>query len=169
MLLCMTKPRETRVIEVYASVTGSQIRLTWRRWSHKYGEAERLNQVTRMVIATLPVPPTNDDLSKYCEAMARFCVDPRRRAFKPPNALVWREVAFGDDQTHEHGELRDGRHFIQDPLPPFEGSTTVPQPDMILPGAKPGDAAPPKAGRPTAREPQIRELGKGRRRSVPGG
>lgn len=157
------------MVEVYASTTGSKVRLTFRRWSHKGGTAERHGQETRMVIATMPVPLTNDDLIKYAEAMARFCVDPQRRAFRPPNALVWREVAFGDDQTSEHGEERDGRGFIQDPLPTLGGSTESEKGSTILTGlARKGQ---PAAKRPTssAREPQIRKLGTGKRQSAPGG
>lgn len=164
----MPAKNTTRVVEVYASTTGRQVTLTFRRWEHKFGEAQRLNQETRMVRATMPVPLTDDDLIKYVEAMARFCVNPQKRAFRPPNALVWREVAFGADETHEHGEDRDGRHFIADPLPLFDRSTQGPDGATIPMRPEGVGAARPKAARSSAREPTIRSLGRGKTRSVPG-
>lgn len=155
--------KDTRVVEVYVSCHGTQVTLTWRRWWHKLGVAERHDQETRMVRATVPVPLTNDDMSKYAEAMARFCVDPSKRAFKPPNSLVWREVAFGQDETREHGEERDGKPFPMDPLPLFNGSTDPVDRSTILSRAKREKAAPPEAARPSAREPSTRRLGAGRK------
>jgi len=155
--------KDLRVAEVYVSATGSHLTLTCRTWWHKFATSERRDQQTRMVRATLPVPPTNDDLLKYAEAMARFCVDPTKRAFRPPNSLVWREVAFGQDETSEHGEERDGKPFPMDPLPLFNGSTDPTDRSTILTGAKPEEAAPPKAARGSAREPVIRKLGAGRK------
>jgi len=160
--------KDTRVVEVYASTTGNRVRLTWRTWWHKLGTGERLDQETRMVLATMPVPLTDDDLSKYAEAMARFCVDPRRRAFRPPNALVWREIPFGLDETREHGEERDGRPFIQPPLPTFEGSTDDPKSSTILTGAKPEKAASAKRTRSSAREPSVRNLKTGKQSTLDG-
>lgn len=160
--------KDTRIVEVYASTAGSKVRLVWRTWWHKLGTAERLDQQTRMVIATMPVPLTNDDLSKYAEAMARFCVDPRRRAFRPPNALVWREVAFGQDETGEHGEQRDGRGFIQDLLPLDGGSTATEKSATILTAAKAEEGSRAKRVRSSAREPSIRNLTTGKQ-SSPGG
>lgn len=159
----------TRVVEVYASTTGLQVTLTWRRWEHLFGTAERLKQETRMVRATMPVPLTDEDLTKYVEAMARFCVDPRKRAFRAPNALVWKEVGFGNDVTHEHGEQRDGRPFPMDPLPGFDryaddpDGATIPMPPEAV------EAAPPKAARASARQPFIRKLGQAGKQSIPGG
>lgn len=155
--------KDTRVCEVYASTVGSKVTLTFRSWWHKLGEAERRDQETRMVRAVMEVPLTNDDLIKYVEAMARFCVDPRKRAFRPPNSLVWREVAFGQDETHEHGEDRDGKPFPMDPLPLFSGSTEPVDRSTILTGAKPEKSAPAKRASASAREPQIRKLGAGRK------
>lgn len=160
---------KTRIVEVYASTTGNRVTLTFRSWWHKFGTAERHDQQTRMVRATMAVPLTDDDLIKYCEAMARFCVNPQKRAFRPPNALVWREVAFGADETREHGEDRDGRHFIADPLPLFDRSTQGPDGATIPMRPEAVRAASPKATRSSAREPQIRTLGKGKRQSTPGG
>jgi hypothetical protein len=160
--------QDTRIVEVYASAIGNRLTLTWRRWYHR-NSAERLEQETRMVRATLAVPPTNDDITKYAEAMARFCVDPRHRMFRAPNALVWREVAFGNDETREHGEARDGKQFIQDALPLNDGSTDPDGGGTILTAAEAEKSAPPKAASASAREPQIRTLGKGRRQSIPGG
>jgi hypothetical protein len=155
--------KDTRVVEVYVSCVGTKVTLTWRRWWHRLGTAERHDQETRMVRAVVPVPLTNDDMSKYAEAMARFCVDPSKRAFRPPNSLVWREVAFGLDETSEHGEDRDGRPFPMDPLPLFNRSTEPTDRSTILSGPKDQGSAPPKAARPSAREPQIRKLGAGRK------
>jgi len=160
--------KDTRIVEVYASTSGNKVRLVWRTWWHKLGTGERRDQETRMVVATMPVPLSNDDLSKYAEAMARFCVDPRRRAFRPPNALVWREVPFGNDETREHGDARDGRGFVQDPLPLDGGSTRPESDDMILTAAKAEKAAPAKRARSSAREPTIRNLTTGKQ-SLPGG
>lgn len=164
----MTQDKRTRVVEVYASTTGNKVRLTLRTWYHKGGTAECHERKVRMVLATMPVPLTDDDLLKYAEAMARFCVDPGKRAFRPPNALVWREVGFGDDQTHEHGEDRDGRPFPMEPLPLFDRSTQGPDGATIPMRPEGVKAAPPKAARSSAREPTIRSLGRGRTRSVPG-
>lgn len=155
--------KDTRVVEVYASTVGSKVTLTFRTWWHKAGTAERRDQETRMVRAVVPVPLTNDDLVKYAEAMARFCVDPSKRAFRPPNSLVWREVAFGQDETHEHGEERDGRPFPMDPLPLFNRSTEPVDRSTILSGPEGQEDSPPKAARSSAREPQIRKLGSGRK------
>lgn len=155
--------KDTRVVEVYASTVGSKVTLTFRSWWHKLGTTERRDQETRMVRAVLPVPLTNDDLIKYCEAMARFCVDPKKRAFRPPNSLVWREVGFGQDETHEHGEDRDGRPFPMDPLPLFVGSTEPVDRATILTAAKAEESAAPKGQSASAREPQIRKLGAGRK------
>jgi hypothetical protein len=155
--------KDTRIVEVYASTAGSKVTLTFRSWWHKLGEAERRDQETRMVRATVPVPLTNDDLIKYAEAMARFCVDPRKRAFRPPNSLVWREVAFGQDETSEHGEERDGRPFPMDPLPLFNRSTEPDRDGTILPGGEPGEHRPAPPPPASAREPEIRKLGAGRK------
>lgn len=155
--------KDTRVVEVYASTVGSKVTLTFRSWWHKLGEAERRDQETRMVRATVPVPLTNDDLIKYCEAMARFCVDPRKRAFRPPNSLVWREVAFGQDETSEHGEDRDGKPFPMEPLPLFNRSTEPERDDMILPGGEPGEQRRAERGSSSARDPVVRKLGAGRK------
>jgi len=155
--------KDTRVAEVYASATGNKITLTCRVWWHKFGTAAVQDKETRMVRCVLPVPPTNDDILKYLEAMARFCVAPAKRAFRPPNSLVWREVAFGEDETHEHGEDRDGKPFPMDPLPLFNGSTDPDRPDTILPGGQPGKSARAKPASASAREPQIRKLGAGRK------
>lgn len=155
--------KDTRVVEVFASCTGSKITLTCRLWWHKFGTAERRDQETRMVRCVLPVPPTNDDLLKYAEAMARFCVDPKHRAFKPPTSLVWREVAFGADETHDHGADVDGKPFPMDPLPLFVRSTDPVDRSTILSGPKDEGAAAPEARRSSAREPQIRRLGAGRK------
>lgn len=164
------KPSEkTRVVEVYASMTGLKVRLTCRTWWHKFGSPERHDPTTRMVVATMNVPLTDDDLLKYVEGMARFCVNPQKRAFRPPNALVWREIAFGQDETHEHGADRDGRQFIADPLPLFDGSTQGPDGATIPMRPEGVKAAPPKAARSSARAPMIRTLGKGGRRFLPGG
>lgn len=155
--------KDTRVVEVYVSCTGTKVNLTWRRWWHKLGTAERRDQQTRMVRAVVPVPLTNDDMCKYAEAMARFCVDPRNRAFKPPTSLVWREVPFGADETHEHGDDRDGKPFPMDPLPLFNGSTEPRTDSTILSGAKPEKSQPAVGRRSTAREPVTRKLGAGRK------
>ena len=156
-------PKDARIVEVYASCTGSKITLTCRTWWHKLGTAERQEQDTRMVRCVLPVQPTNDDLLKYVEAMARFCADPRKRAFKPPTSLVWREVAFGQDETHDHGSEVDGKPFPMDPLPLFNRSTEPVDRSTILTGAKPEKSAPAKPASASAREPQIRRLGAGRK------
>lgn len=155
--------KDTRIVEVYASSVGTKITLTFRTWWHKFGTAERRDQETRMVRCVVPVPLTNDDLIKYAEAMARFCVDPRKRAFRPPNSLVWREVAFGTDETHEHGEERDGNPFPMDPLPLFNGSTEPVDRSTILTGAEPEKSARAKPASASAREPVIRKLGAGRK------
>lgn len=165
----MLRNEKTKVVEVYASMTGLKVRLTARTWWHKFGSPERHDPTTRMVLATMAVPLTDDDLLKYVEAMARFCVNPQKRAFRPPNALVWREVAFGQDETHEHGEQRDGRQFVQQPLPLFDGSTQGPDGATIPMRPEGVGAAPPKAARSSAREPTIRTLGRGRKQSSPGG
>lgn len=164
----MQRNQKTRVVEVYASVTGLKVRLTCRTWWHKFGSPERHDPTTRMVTATMAVILTDDDLLKYVEAMARFCTNPQKRAFRPPNALVWREIAFGQDETHEHGADRDGRHFIQDPLPLIDGSTEDPDGATIPMRPEGVRAASPKATRSSARAPIIRSLGKGRRQSSPG-
>ncbi len=164
-MLFVMKPtsRDARVVELYASCTGTKVTLTCRTWWHKLGEAKRLDQETRMVRCVLPVPPTSDDLLKYVEAMARFCVDPAKRAFRPPTSLVWREVAFGDDETREHGEERDGKPFPMDPLPLFVGSTDPLDRSTILEGPKGQEGSAPKAPRSDAREPVVRRLGAGRK------
>ena len=155
--------KDTRVVEVYVSCVGTKVTLTWRRWWHKLGTAERRDQETRMVRATVPVPLTNDDMSKYAEAMARFCVDPSKRAFKPPNSLVWREVAFGQDETSEHGEERDGKPFPMDPLPLFNGSTEPVDRATILSGPEGQEGSAAKPLRSSSKEPTIRRLGAGRK------
>lgn len=154
---------DQRVVEVYAMCTGSKITLTCRTWWHKLGVATQNDKETRMVRCVLPVPPTNDDLLKYVEAMARFCVDPSKRAFRPPNSLVWREVAFGQDETHEHGESVDGKPFPMDPLPPFNRSTEPADRSTILTGGQPEKSARTKSASSSAREPTIRRLGAGRK------
>jgi hypothetical protein len=155
--------KDTRIVEVYASCAGAKVTLTTRTWWHKLGQAERIGQETRMVRCVLPVPPTNDDLLKYVEAMARFCVDPKNRAFRPPTSLVWREVAFGQDETREHGQDRDGKPFPMDPLPLFVGSTDPVDRSTILsrPEGEKGSAA--KPPRSDARAPMVRKLGAGRK------
>lgn len=155
--------KDTRVVEVYASTQGTRVTLTFRSWWHKLGTAERQDPQVRMVRATMPVPLTNDDLIKYVEAMARFCVDPRKRAFKPPTSLVWREVAFGTDETREHGEERDGNPFPMDPLPTFVGSTDPVDRTTILSGAKPEEDSAAQPLRSSSKEPTIRKLGAGRK------
>lgn len=165
----MKPKQETRVVEVYASTTGNQVTLTWRRWSHKLGQAERIGQETRMVRATMPVPLTNDDLSKYAEAMARFCVDPRRRLFRPPNALVWREIPFGNDETHEHGESKDGIQMLPLWQSDDQGITGTDIGSTIDTRPSVQGTASAKRTRSSAREPSIRTLGSGKRQSAPGG
>jgi hypothetical protein len=155
--------KDMRVAEVYVMAQGSHLTLTCRTWWHKVATSERRDQVTRMVKATLPVPPTNDDLLKYAEAMARFCVDPAKRAFRPPNSLVWREVAFGTDETREHGEERDGRPFPMDPLPLFNGSTDPADRSTILSGPKGQEDSAAKPLRSSPKEPTVRRLGAGRK------
>ena len=80
--------KDTRVVEVFASSVGTKITLTFRSWWHKLGTAERRDQETRMVRCVVPVPLTNDDLIKYAEAMARFCVEAERALAEESGEVV---------------------------------------------------------------------------------
>lgn len=117
----------------------------------------------------MAVPPTNDELMQYAEHWARFNVDPAKRRFRPPKAMVWRELATGDVMSKEHGEDRDGIAFPMDPLPLEGGFPDPPKPSTVkgAPEAQEGSAA--KRLRSSSKEPTVRQLGKGRHRALPGG
>ena len=158
---------DLRTVEI--TVTCVRSTLTMYARENWYGPGNTKHHVnTRVVRATLQCPPTNDELVKYAQAMARWCTEPRTRAFRPPKAVVWREVATGLDETREHGTERDGRDFIPAPLPLQGGwtdsasSSTLPLP----PKGAGGSGA--KRRRSDAREPTIRKMGAGRQFPVEG-
>jgi hypothetical protein len=163
-----TKRPIVRQAVVTATVVGAQVQL-WLRTFEGEDVGPQARKETRAVKMTLPVPPTNDEILQYCQEMARFCVDPAKRRFRPPRALVWRELPLGGIETREHGEERDGSPFPMDPLPLEGGFPEPPKDATILTAAKAEKSAPPKAASASAREPQIRNLGRGKRRSLPGG
>jgi len=158
---------DLRSVEI--TVTCVRSTLTMYARENWYGPGNAKHHVgTRVVRATLQCPPTNDELLKYAQAMARWCTEPRTRAFRPPKAVVWREVATGLDPTQEHGTDRDGRDFIPDPLP-LQGGWTEPASTTTVPVApKAQRAAPAKRAPSSAREPRIRKLQGGRQFPVEG-
>jgi hypothetical protein len=158
---------DLRTVEV--TVTSVRTTLTMYARTNWYGPGNVKHHVeTRVVRATVECPPSNDELLKYAQAMARWCTEPRTRAFRPPRTLVWREVATGLDPVSEHGVERDGRDFVQDPLP-LEGGSTTPASTTTVPLAPKGQGERAAQRRPsTARDPMIRKMGAGRKFPVDG-
>jgi hypothetical protein len=164
----MKKLPETRAIEITVSCQRLTVWL-WCRTATIAASGAKKPRETRVIRMTMAAEPTNDELMQYAEAMARFCVDPARRRFKPPKAMVWREVATGDVQAAEHGEARDGTPFPMDELPVEGGFPAPSKTATILTAAEAGKGSAAKRLRSSPKEPTTRNLGKGRHRALPGG
>lgn len=164
----LKKLPETRAVEITVSCQRNTVWL-WCRTATIAASGAKKPRDTRVIRMTMATEPTNDELLQYAEAMARFCVDPSRRRFRPPKAMVWREVATGDVQSSEHGESRDGRPFPMDELPVEGGFPEPPKTTTILSGPEGQEGSAAKRLRSSSKEPTTRTLGKGRHRALPGG
>lgn len=161
LLYMMKKLPETRAIEITLSCQRLTVWM-WCRTATIAASGAKKPRETRVVRMTLAMEPTNDELMQYAESFARFCVDPARRRFRPPKAMVWREVATGDVMSTEHGEERDGIPFPMDPLPLEGGFPEAPGDGKIVSADQAGERSAAKPLRSTAREPSIRNLRSGK-------
>lgn len=158
----------TRAIEITVSCRLTTVWM-WCRSAEITAAGARKPRETRVIRMQMASPPTNDELMQYAEGFARFCVDPTKRRFRPPKALVWRELATGDVIAKEHGEDRDGIAFPMDPLPLEGGFPTATERASLSPALRAGEDSRAKRVRSSAREPSTRTLGKGKHRALPGG
>jgi hypothetical protein len=169
MLLSMTvKLPKTRSVQIEVSCRLTTVWM-WCRTADITPAGARMPRETRVIRMQMQSEPTNDELIQYAQEMARFCVDPAKRRFRPPRAMVWREVTGGYPETSEHGEARDGRPFPMDPLPLEGGFPEAQKSSTIMSAAEPLKGSAAKPPRSSAREPSTRTLGKGRHRALPGG
>lgn len=163
-----TSPIDMYITEITVMSQGRKVWLTYRTSVVDHNQKrERLE--TRMVKMEMPVPITVTEAARLAGVMANYVIPPEVRHVKPPKALVWREVAFGNDVTHDHGTDVDDRQMPMDPLP-LEGGFPGPEKQAtILEGPKGQGKSAPRSGSDSAREPVLRQLGKGRKQSLPGG
>jgi len=156
---------DLRTVEVTVAAQRNTVWLTARRaWFDQNNN--RHPGKTRMVRMTMDVPPTNDDLVKLVGAMSRFVEDPSRRHFKPPRAVVWREVGTSEPVPPGGGEGGENTPADMDPLPLDDGLTSGDTGSTIDTPPAPVKAVRAKRARASARDPRIRELKSGKQSTV---
>ena len=162
------KNTDLRIVEITVTAQRRRVWMTFRTSVIDINN-NRKRLETRMVKMDMGVPPTDIEMVRLAGVMANFVIRPDQRHIRPPKALVWRELDFGDDRTHDHGEDVDGRSMPMDPLPLFEGVTDPPSTSTIEAASQGREKTAPRSGSASAREPQIRDLRTGHKQSLPGG
>lgn len=120
----------------------------------------------RVWLVNFDVPLLDDDLIKILASAVSYAGDPNKRHLKPPRARFWREAGTEVPVPPGGGEGGETTTTDMEPLP-LEGGFPEPESgSTITTGPVPVGAAPPKAARSSAREPQVRDLRTGRYQKV---